>query len=67
MEFFDSHAHYNDERFNNDREEILQNLLLKEKITKITCVGYNVEKSRFATEIANKNNFIFATVRNISK
>ena len=24
MELFDSHAHYNDEKFNEDREEILQ-------------------------------------------
>ena len=26
MELFDSHAHYNDEKFDNDREEIIQKI-----------------------------------------
>jgi len=24
MEFFDSHSHYNDEKFNEDREQLIQ-------------------------------------------
>ena len=38
MEFFDSHAHYNDEKFNEDREEII-NLIYEDNITKTVCVG----------------------------
>ena len=30
MEFFDTHAHYNDEQFNEDREEIIKIHLGKE-------------------------------------
>ena len=26
VEFFDSHAHYNDEKFNEDREEIIEKI-----------------------------------------
>ena len=29
IEFFDSHAHYNDEQFDGDRDELLENLCMK--------------------------------------
>lgn len=67
MEFFDSHAHYNNEKFDNDRKTILSNLYKVENITRIVCAGYNIEKSKYALEIANENSFLFATVRNITK
>lgn len=60
MEFFDSHSHYNDESFDNDREELIQKTL-DEKITRMMCVGYNVEKSLKAIEIAENNDFIYAS------
>ena len=62
MEFFDSHAHYNDEKFEEDRVTILSNLYNEEKITRVTCVGYNVEKSQLAVKLAKENSFLFATV-----
>lgn len=62
MEFFDSHAHYNDEKFEEDRKTILNNLYNEERITRITCVGYNIEKSRLAIKLAKENSFLFATV-----
>lgn len=61
MEFFDTHSHYNDEAYDEDREEIL-NAIYKEGITKIAVIGYNIEKSKKATELANKNEFIYATI-----
>lgn len=60
MEFFDSHSHYNDEKYDMDRKEII-NSIYKEGITKTVCVGYNVEKSEEALEIAKENHFMFAT------
>ncbi len=60
MEFFDSHSHYNDEKFDEDRKEIIDSIY-KENITKTVCVGYNLEKSRMALKIAQENNFIYAT------
>jgi len=60
MEMFDSHSHYNDEKFDEDREELLKNMC-KENITNIICAGYSVESSKFALNIANEYEFIYAT------
>lgn len=62
MEFFDSHAHYNDEKFDEDRVEILDRLYNQDKITRIVCAGYNLEKSKFAVELAKEYSFLYATV-----
>lgn len=60
MEFFDSHAHYNDEKFELDREKML-NVAYEEGITKIIVAGYNIESSKKAIEIASKKEWLFAT------
>ena len=60
IEFFDSHAHYNDEQFENDRDELIEKMY-KEGITKIIVAGSNVETSKEAIEIAEKYDFIYAT------
>ena len=62
MEFFDSHAHYNDERFDEDREDLLNRLYNEDKITRIVCNGYNLEKSKFAVKLAKDYDFLYATV-----
>ncbi len=61
MEFFDSHAHYNDEKYDEDREDVIKKIY-EEGITHTVCVGYNLVKSKYALEIANSHNFIYATV-----
>lgn len=61
MEFFDSHAHYNDEKFEQDRSEILKKIY-NEKVTKITCVGYNIESSKIAVNLSEQYDFLYATV-----
>ena len=60
MEYFDTHAHYNDEKFDEDREELLKDIF-NNNVTKIVCAGYNVEKSEMAVEIASKYDFVYAT------
>lgn len=60
MEFFDTHSHYNDEKFDDDREQIIENTY-KDGITRFMCIGYNLESSKFAIEIAKKHDFIYAT------
>lgn len=60
MEFFDSHSHYNDESFDLDREELIENTL-KEDITRMMCIGYNVNQSQKAIEIAKSHNYIYAS------
>ena len=60
MQFFDSHAHYNDEKFNSDRDEVLKKIH-KEGVTKVIIAGYNYESSRKAIEIAKSMNNMYAT------
>ena len=59
MEFFDSHSHYNDEKFDIDREEIIKSTY-KEGITKFICAGYDIESSKKSIEISKKYNFIYS-------
>ena len=61
MELFDSHAHYNDEKFKEDREEVLQ-AVLDVGVTKLICAGYSVEASKEAVEIASEHQNIYAIV-----
>ena len=60
MEFFDSHSHYNDEKYDEDRKDILKEIY-NEGITRTVCIGYNVEKSKFALEIAKEYDYIYAS------
>ena len=50
MEFFDSHAHYNDEKFNNDRSEVISSVKA-EGITRLVSAGYSIESSKFAEKL----------------
>ena len=59
MELFDTHSHYNDEKFDLDRDIII-NKTYEEGITKFICAGYNLESSKLALKIANKYDFIYA-------
>ena len=60
MEFFDTHSHYNDEKFDEDREEIIR-ATFDSNITKFICIGYNLESSIKAIEIAEAHENIYAT------
>ncbi len=60
MEFFDSHAHYNDEKFEIDRKELLDEIY-KDGITRIVCAGYNIEQSEFAVNLSKDIHYMYAT------
>lgn len=59
MEFFDSHSHYNDEKFNLDREKIIEDTY-KDGITRFVCAGYDLTSSKLSIEIANKYEYIYS-------
>lgn len=61
MEFFDSHAHYNDEKFEEDGNQILEEVY-QEGITQITCAGYDIKSSEMAVKLSQEYEFMFATV-----
>lgn len=60
MKFFDSHAHYNDERFEEDRDELIKSIY-NSGITKIINAGYSLESSKKAIEIAKDYDFMYTT------
>lgn len=59
MRVFDSHSHYNDEKFDEDREKILHEIY-EAGITKIIVAGYDIESSKKAIDLSNKYDFIYA-------
>ena len=60
MEFLDSHAHLDDDAFEEDREQIISDI--KEAgITKVISAGYSLEGSKKAIELSKKYDFIDAT------
>lgn len=55
----DSHAHYDDERFDPDREEVL-NECVRQGVTHIINAGSNIESSKKSIEFARKYPFMYA-------
>ena len=50
---FDTHAHYDSRKFNEDREELM-NQLVQEGIGRIVDIGADIESTRKAMELAKK-------------
>ena len=61
MEYFESHAHYDDEKFNIDREKLIEQMY-KENVTKIISAGYSLDGSIREIELSKKYDFIYTTV-----
>lgn len=60
MELFDSHAHLDDEKFDEDREILIEEIR-KVGVTKLISAGYSLEGSKRGKEIADKYDFIYTT------
>ena len=58
---FETHAHYEDVKFDSDREELLA-LLPKQNIEYVINVGSNLETTRKSIELAKQYDFIYAAV-----
>ena len=55
---FDTHAHYDDEAFSEDREELLKSMPT-ENIGRIVNVGASLESSKFSSLLAKSYEYIF--------
>lgn len=60
MEFFDSHCHLDDDRFNEDREILIEEIK-KADITKFVSAGYSIKGSKKGIELAKKYEYIYTT------
>ena len=56
MKLFDSHCHLTDEKFNEDREELIAKLQ-SEGVEKIVTAGYSLESSKEYLYVYNYWNF----------
>lgn len=61
MKMFDSHAHYDDGRFDGERD-ILLNEVHSLGVDKITNIGASLSSSKASLELAEKFDFVYATV-----
>ena len=61
MELFDTHAHYNDEKFDNDRKQVIQDIY-NSNVTMLINAGYSVESSIKGVEIAKDYDWMFNIV-----
>lgn len=60
MELFDSHAHYDDEKFDDDRYEIIEEIY-KSGVTKFVSAGYDIKSSMMGIELSKKYDFVYTT------
>ncbi|KGM95105.1 hydrolase TatD [Clostridium novyi A str. 4552] len=58
---FDSHAHYDDESFNEDRENVIKEIRKNGVINVLNC-GASMEGARDSFKLANKYDFFYAAV-----
>lgn len=60
MKFFDNHAHLDDEKFDEDRDEILEKIH-NDEIDKFVSAGYSLESSKKTIELSKKYDFVYST------
>ncbi|MGK0468386.1 TatD family hydrolase [Clostridium sp.] len=58
---FDSHAHYDDEAFNEDRDTVISEIKDRGVIGVLNC-GASIEGARMSVELSDKYDFIYAAV-----
>ena len=58
---FDTHAHYDDERFDEDRQQLLSSMK-DAGIGRIVNIGANMASSRRSLELAHEYDFMYAAV-----
>ena len=61
MNLFDSHSHYNDEKFDIDRDEMIKETL-SSGVSNFIVAGYNIESSKKAIEISKEYEELYAIV-----
>ena len=62
MILFDTHAHYDDPRFDGDRRAVLESVFSDTPVRYITNVGTNFDTSRMSLELAEQYDGMFAAV-----
>ena len=61
MDLFDTHAHYDDSRFDPDRDRVLSSLP-RHGVSLALCPGCSLPSSRAAAELSERYDFLYAAV-----
>jgi len=61
LRIFDTHAHYDDEAFDADREEVLRGLATQ-GVLKVTDIGAGIESSRTALELSHGYDWMYCAL-----
>lgn len=61
MKLFDSHCHLTDEKFDEDRKELI-NKIQSDGVEILVTAGYSLESSKDAIKLANKYPFVYTTI-----
>lgn len=61
MKIFDTHAHYDDEKFDNDRDDVIKSLS-KASVKNCINIGCDIQSAQKALTIANNYSFIYAAI-----
>ena len=61
MRIFESHAHYDDEQFDPDRDEVIKKIH-ESGVEKIISAGYSLQGSKNGLDLAKKYDFIYTTL-----
>ncbi|MHC6181351.1 TatD family hydrolase [Clostridium sp. JNZ X4-2] len=61
ISIFDAHAHYDDEQFDKDREEVIEDLKKNNVVGVLNC-GSSIEGSRTSVKLAEKHDIFYAAV-----
>lgn len=59
---FDSHAHYDDRMYDEDRKELFSRLFTEEGVTGIVTIGCNTSSSHAALQLAEARSGVYAAV-----
>ena len=62
LKYFDSHAHYMDERFNEDRFELLTSMNTDGNVEFIMNVSYDMESSFETIKLCDEYDFCYGAV-----
>ena len=62
ISFVDTHSHYQDKAFDADRYELLERIHNENGVRSVMVIGYSMEGSEKALEIADKVDFAYAAV-----
>ena len=62
MKIFDTHAHYDDHQFDEDRDVLLEGALQAGGVSNIANIGCNMKSSKQSVEFAEKYDYIYAVI-----